>query len=256
MNYEPKILGFLCNWCAYSAADLAGMSRISYPPTIRIVRLMCSGRVDPVIVVETLANGVDGVLIAGCEPGDCHYLEGNLQAEVKMRMLKKLIAKTGLNPERLRLEWVPASGGVLFAEVVTDFTNQLSSLGPSPLAGEKPDESILERLMAVRDTVADVRLRELVGKERQVTEKENVYGERIPVEEFESRLIAYIDDEFERHRILRLVKDQPSSVKELSERLDLSPEKVLRHISVMRRKNLVAVEGIKERSPLYMALEV
>ncbi|MGQ9720770.1 MAG: hydrogenase iron-sulfur subunit [Candidatus Jordarchaeum sp.] len=256
MSYEPKIIGFLCNWCAYSAADLAGMSRISYPPTIRIVRLMCSGRVDPVIVVDTLANGVDGVLIAGCLPGDCHYLEGNLNAEVKIKMLKKLIAKTGLEPERLRLEWIPASGGVLFAEVITDFTNHLSSLGPSPLAGENPDQSILEKLMAVRDTFADVRLRELAGKERLVTEKGNVYGEVLPKEEFEEKLTDYIDDEFDRHRILRMVKDQPFSVRELSERLDLSPEKVLRHITIMRRKNLLAVDRIEGRSPLYTALEV
>lgn len=255
-EFEPKIVGFLCNWCAYSAADLAGMSRISYPPTIRVVRLMCSGRIDPVTVVETLAKGADGVLIAGCLPGDCHYLEGNLQAEIRIRMLKKLIAKTGLNPERLRLEWIPASGGVLFAEVVTDFTNRLRSLGPSPVAGDNPDESILERLMAVRDTVADIRLRELIGKERQVTEKENVYGERIPLEEFEKRLIGFIDDEFERHRILRHVKNHPFSVRELSERLNLSPERVLRHISVMRRKNLVTVDRIEGSSPQYTALEV
>ncbi len=256
MSYEPKIVGFLCNWCAYSAADLAGMSRLSYPPTIRIVRLMCSGRIDPVIVVETLASGVDGVLIAGCLPGDCHYLEGNLNAEVKIKMLKKLIAKTGFDPERLRLEWIPASGGNLFAEVITDFTNQLSSMGPSPLAGENPDQTVLEQLMAVRDTVADARLRELIGKERQVTEKENVYGEKIPKEDFERRSIGYMDDEYERHRILRLVKDKPSSVKELSQRLDLSPDKVLRHIAIMRRKNLVAVDRIEERAPRYTALEV
>lgn len=256
MSYEPRIVGFLCNWCAYSAADLAGMSRITYPPTIRIVRLMCSGRVDPVIVVDTLVNGADGVLIAGCRPGDCHYLEGNLNAEVKIKMLKRLIAKTGFNPERLRLEWIPASGGALFAEVVTNFTNQLSALGPSPLAGDNPDQDVLERLMAVRDTVADIRLRELVGKERQITEKENMYGERIPAEEFEKRLNCYIDDEFERHLILRSIKEQPFSVKDLSKKLNLSPNRVLRHIAVMRRKNLVAVDWIEGRSPLYSALEV
>ena len=256
MEYEPRIIGFLCNYCAYAAADLAGMSRIGYPPTIRVVRLMCSGRLDPVIVIEILVRGVDGVLVAGCLPGDCHFQEGNLNAEVKIRALKKLIAKTGLDPERLRLEWIPASGGALFAEVVKDFTERLSSMGPSPLAGDNPDEDILERMLAVRDTVADTRLRELVGKERQVTEKGNVYGEIIPREEFEKRLTAYLEDEFERHRILRLVRDQPISVRELSERLGLSPDRVLRHIAVMRRKNLVAVDRIEGRSPLYTALEV
>ncbi|MEX2753314.1 MAG: hydrogenase iron-sulfur subunit [Candidatus Freyarchaeota archaeon] len=256
MSYEPKIVGFLCNWCAYSAADLAGMSRISYPPTIRILRLMCSGRIDPVIVVDTLANGADGVLIAGCLPGDCHYVEGNLNAEVRIKILKNLIAKTGLEPERLRLEWIPASGGALFAEVVKDFTNQLLSLGPSPLAGETPNKNIMELLEVVRDTVADVRLRELVGKKRQITEKGNVYGEVVSKEEFEKRLAEYIDDEFDRHRILRMVKDRPLSVRELAERLNLSPQRVLRQIAAMRRKNLVAVERIEERSPLYIALEV
>ncbi len=256
MSYEPKIVGFLCNWCAYSAADLAGMSRISYPPTIRIVRLMCSGRIDPVIVVDTLINGADGVLIAGCLPGDCHYVEGNLNAEVRIKILKNLIAKTGLEPERLRLEWIPASGGALFADVVKDFTNQLIHLGPSPLAGENPDKNVLELLEVVRDTVADVRLRELVGKKRQITEKGNVYGEVVSKEEFEKRLAEYMNDEFDRHRILRMLKDHPLSVRELSERLNLRPQRVLSHIAAMRRKNLVAVERIEGTSPLYTALEV
>ncbi|MEX2704384.1 MAG: winged helix-turn-helix domain-containing protein [Candidatus Freyrarchaeum guaymaensis] len=132
----------------------------------------------------------------------------------------------------------------------------MSSTGPSPLAGDNPDKEILERMLAVRDTVADTRLRELVGKERQVTERGNVYDEIIPKEKFEGRLTAYLEDEFERHRILRLVRKQPISVRELSERLGLSPDRVLRHISVMRRKNLVAVDRIEGRSPLYTALEV
>ncbi|MEM2134501.1 MAG: winged helix-turn-helix domain-containing protein [Candidatus Jordarchaeaceae archaeon] len=114
----------------------------------------------------------------------------------------------------------------------------------------------MELLEVVRDTVADVRLRELVGKKRQITEKGNVYGEVVSKEEFEKRLAEYIDDEFDRHRILRMVKDRPLSVRELAERLNLSPQRVLRQIAAMRRKNLVAVERIEERSPLYIALEV
>ncbi|MCZ2856474.1 MAG: hydrogenase iron-sulfur subunit [Candidatus Bathyarchaeota archaeon] len=132
-EFEPKIVGFLCNWCSYAGADLAGVSRIQYPPTLRIVRVMCSGRVDPVFILEAFRSGADGVLVAGCHPGDCHYLSGNYKLQRRVSMLKKVLEQFGLEPERLRLEWVSASEGDRFATVIKDMTEKVKKLGPSPL---------------------------------------------------------------------------------------------------------------------------
>lgn len=255
-EFEPKIIGFLCNWCSYAGADLAGVSRIQYPPNIRVIRVMCSGRVDPVIILEMLANGADGVIVTGCHPGECHYMEGNLQAERKINMVKKLIARTGLESERLRLEWVSASEGARFAEVIKDFTNQLKSLGPSPLAEEKPDKTILAGIIAAKAVVGDSRLRTLVGRERTLIEEGNVYDEKVGQEEFDEVMDGSIDAEYIRSRIRLLVKDKPMSVEELAKHLGLDPKKVLRHVVVLRQRGLVALDRIEGEEPLYIALEV
>lgn len=129
-QYEPKIVGFLCRWCSYTGADLAGTSRIQYPPNMAAIRVMCSGRVDPTFVVKALNDGADGVLIAGCHPGDCHYSEGNYKTMRRYPMLLNLLDQFGIERERVRLEWVSASEGEKFAEVVREFTEQLKLLGP------------------------------------------------------------------------------------------------------------------------------
>ena len=133
-EFEPKIIGFLCNWCAYAGADLAGVSRIEYPPNIRIIRVMCSGRIDPAFILEALKNGADGVLVAGCHlPSDCHYLSGNFKALRRVTLLKKVLKELGIEPERVRLEWISASEGDKFAAVVRDMVEQIKKLGPNPL---------------------------------------------------------------------------------------------------------------------------
>jgi F420-non-reducing hydrogenase iron-sulfur subunit len=134
MSYEPKIVGFLCNWCSYAGADLAGVSRFQYPTNLRVIRVMCSGRVHPAHILEAFKNGADGVLVAGCHPpNDCHYISGNLKAKRRVAMLKKLMEQMGMDPERLRLEWVSAAEGEKFARVVTEFTNMLKEKGPCQL---------------------------------------------------------------------------------------------------------------------------
>jgi len=133
-KFEPKIIGFLCNWCAYAGADLAGVSRIQYPPNIRIIRLMCSGRIEPSFILEAFKQGADGVLVAGCHlPSDCHYLAGNFKAQRRVLMLKELLKQLGIEPERLRLEWVSAAEGDRFARVIKEMTKEIKELGPSPL---------------------------------------------------------------------------------------------------------------------------
>jgi coenzyme F420-reducing hydrogenase delta subunit len=129
-DYEPKILGFLCNWCSYAGADLAGTSRIHYPPNIRIIRVPCSGRVDPLLVVKAFERGADGVLVSGCHPGDCHYVQGNYYARRRFAVLRDLLDFIGIEGDRLRLEWVSAAEGQRFAQIVSDFTKRLKELGP------------------------------------------------------------------------------------------------------------------------------
>jgi len=136
-TFEPKIIGFLCNWCSYAGADLAGVSRIQYPSNIRIIRVMCSGRIDPAFVLEALKDGADGVLVAGCHlPSDCHYISGNFKASRRINLLKKVIKEFGFEPERVRLEWISASEGDKFAAVVRDMTEQIRKLGPNPLKAQ------------------------------------------------------------------------------------------------------------------------
>ena len=130
MSFEPKIVGFLCNWCSYTGADLAGTSRMKYAHNIRIIRLMCSGRVDPTFVLKAFKEGADGVLICGCHPGVCHYQEGNYKCLRRYHLLKKYIEQLGINPDRLRLDWISASEGKQFAELVNNMTDTIRDLGP------------------------------------------------------------------------------------------------------------------------------
>jgi len=131
MTFEPKIVGILCNWCSYTGADLAGTARIKYAPNVRVIRVMCSGRVDPTFVLKAFAGGADGVLVAGCHPGDCHYIEGNYKALRRMTLLKRMLADYGIEPARFRLEWISASEGDRFAEVVNRITEEVRHLGPA-----------------------------------------------------------------------------------------------------------------------------
>ena len=129
-DFEPNIIGFLCNWCSYAGADLAGTSRMKYPPNLKAIRVMCSGRVDPAFVLEALSRGVDGVLIAGCHPGDCHYQSGNYKTNRRIKMLKKLVEELGIEPQRIRFEYISAAEGQKFASVVTEFVAEIKKLGP------------------------------------------------------------------------------------------------------------------------------
>lgn len=132
-DFEPRIVAFLCTWCAYTGADLAGTSRIQYPPNVRIIRMMCSGAVDPVYVIKPLLDGADGVLIGGCHPGDCHYQEGNYKARRRVAILKNILRQMGSDEERVWLRWISASEGQRFAETVTEMVQALKEKGPNPL---------------------------------------------------------------------------------------------------------------------------
>jgi coenzyme F420-reducing hydrogenase delta subunit len=129
-DWEPKIVAFLCNWCSYAGADLAGGSRIKYPANVRIIRVPCSARIDPKFLLKALERGADGVLVSGCHPGDCHYTEGNYHARRRMTMFRELVEFIGLEPRRLQMSWVSASEGAKWAQVVTEITDEIRALGP------------------------------------------------------------------------------------------------------------------------------
>jgi F420-non-reducing hydrogenase iron-sulfur subunit len=141
-TFEPKIVGFLCNWCSYAGADLAGTSRASYPSNIRIIRVPCSGRVDPLFVMKAFQDGADGVMVLGCHPGDCHYQQGNYYAQRRYAIMHRLLEFTGIDSERLVVDWVSASEGKRFATVVSDFTAQVRELGPLGLKKQEAEAQI------------------------------------------------------------------------------------------------------------------
>jgi heterodisulfide reductase subunit A len=248
---EPNIVGILCNWCCYAGADLAGVNRAQYPPNIRVLRVMCSGRVDPIIVLKAFKDGADGVFIGGCHHGDCHYQKGNYQAERKIKITKKLLDEVGLEPERLRIEWVSASEGGRFAQVMEEFTEQIRALGASPV---KTDKNLIKKLDAAQNEACDVRLRWLVGKERKLVEEGNVYGEKLTQVDFDKVINEALSSEFIRNRILNMTKEQALSVKDMAGELDTSPKDILRQIIALRRKGLVELSEISGTSPLYKAL--
>lgn len=134
-DFQPRIIAFLCNWCSYAGADLTGTSRIQYSPNVKALRVNCSSRVDPTFIIKALMSGADGVLVAGCHPGDCHYKSGNLYTRRRVMMLKTLLETIGIPPDRLRLEWVSASEAIKFATVVDSFVKEIQELGPSTIGG-------------------------------------------------------------------------------------------------------------------------
>jgi F420-non-reducing hydrogenase iron-sulfur subunit len=162
-NWQPRIVAFFCNWCTYTAADLAGVSRLKYAPNIRVIRLMCSGRVDPQFILDALARGADGVLIGGCHLGDCHYVEGNYRTLRRFQMLKRVLADMGIEGQRVRIEWISASEGERLKTVINEMAEQVRALGPLNLPGRFAD---WDREMAVLE--ADVHTREQNAEEREV----------------------------------------------------------------------------------------
>lgn len=155
-NYEPKIVAFFCNWCTYTAADLAGVSRLKYAPNVKVIRIMCSGRVDPQFILQAFASGADGVLIGGCHPGDCHYSEGNYKMLRRFRLLKRMLHTLGIDDERFRLEWISASEGEKVKTVINDMVEKLKLLGPL---------SIPNQIKVLNEELEDIHEESFISKE-------------------------------------------------------------------------------------------
>ena len=246
-EFEPKILGFLCNWCCYAGADLAGVSRYQYPTNIRIIRVMCSGRVDPAFILRAFSNGMDGVFVGGCWLGECHYVtEGNHDALSVMHICKKLLEQIGVNPERLRLEWVSASEGIRFAEVMTDFTGKLKELGPLG-TGEGIDQNGLKlKLEAVKNLLPYIKL---VERERLRVrfDTEEEYKEFFTSDAVNRLFHELIVDKLAISQIMVLLREKPLSTGEISEILGLNPSEVTRHLTSSARQGLVRFDESLKR---------
>jgi F420-non-reducing hydrogenase iron-sulfur subunit len=245
-EFEPKILGFLCNWCCYAGADLAGVSRYQYPTNMRIIRVMCSGRVDPAFILRAFSKGMDGVFVGGCWLGECHYVtEGNYEALGVMHICKKLLKLIGVNPERLRLEWVSASQGIRFAEVITDFIKKLNELGPLGI-GEGTDTNGLKvKLEAVQSLIPYIKL---VERERLRVhfETEDEYDKFFNSEEVDRLFRELIVDKLTMSQILLLLRERPLSTGEISEILGLSPSEVSRYLNSSAKEGLIRFDEIQK----------
>ncbi len=243
LTFKPRILGFLCNWCCYAGADLAGVSRYQYPPNIRVIRLMCSGRVDPAFILRAFLNGTDGVFIGGCWLGECHYItEGNHDALSMMHLYRKLLEHIGVNPERLRLEWVSASEGIRFADIMTNFTEKLKELGPLG-KGEGIDKNGLKlKLEAVNKLIPYIKLVER-EKLRVRFDTEEEYNEFFASDEVNRLFTELIGDKLAISQIILLLGKSPLSTGEISDIVGLNPSEVSRHMNRSAKQGLVKYDA-------------
>jgi len=239
VQIEPKILGFLCNWCSYAGADTAGVSRIQYPPNIQVIRNMCSGRVDPAHILEAFRAGADGVLVTGCHIGDCHYQSGNLVAQKRIKFMDMVLRKVGIEPHRLRLEWVSAPEGGRFAELVKDTAEKMKG---QPF---KPPEKLLKRIDAAIEVLKERKLRSMLGTLLPLDVK-------IDEEKYMASVEKALEEELEKHMILNEIRQRGSlSATELSSALDMAAEKMIRHVTALEKAELVVVSGREEGEGVY-----
>ncbi len=194
-TFEPKILGFLCNWCCYAAADTAGVSRFQYPPNLRIIRVMCSGRVAPEFILDAFMHGADGVFIGGCHLGDCQYLYGNYEATVIVKVSSEILKQIGINPKRLLLSWHSATEGAQFAKKISEFVDEIKSLGPLGKSENLESEALIERLKTAMETLKKLKIRMTFGKMCKTIRTENKYSdEAFLKQEINRRLIMPIKE--------------------------------------------------------------
>jgi coenzyme F420-reducing hydrogenase delta subunit len=246
LNYKPKILGIVCNWCCYGGADLCGVSRLQYPPYIRLIRVMCSARVDLTHIFRAFSNGQDAVFVGGCHIGDCHYVtHGNYHTLSNIYMCKRLLEHVGINPERLRLEWVSAGEGIKFAEVMNDLGSRVKKLGPLGVSDGIDEKTLKLRLEAATNLVPYIRL---VERERlRISYKtEEEYHKFFTSDEFKRLFDALVIDKLAISEIVLLLREKPLSTGEIAEKLALSPSEASRHINSSSRQGLVRYdEGLK-----------
>ena len=245
-SWKPSIIGFMCNWCSYAGADLAGTSRIQYSPEIRIIRVLCSGRVDPKWIIKAFLKGADGVIVLGCHFGDCHYITGNYQAEKKIKATQEILEMAGLEKERLYLDWVSAAEGMRFAKLVDQFTDKIRKLGPLKLDDEKR-----KKLTAALLTVSNDKVRWVVGREFSIIKDGNAFGEKLVPYEFHEQIKSIIKDNLKKSLIMAVLKSGPKTVREIASELREPESEILKQLVDLMRLDKVEMGGVKDRNPLF-----
>jgi F420-non-reducing hydrogenase iron-sulfur subunit len=247
-SVEPKILAFLCKWCAQASAEMAGLSRLQYPANIRVVLTLCSGRVDPVYVLEGLTSGFDGVFIFGCRFGDCHYLDGNIFTHKRMQVTGQLLAMAGIGPERLQTRWLSSAEGHLFAEYVSELTELIRGLGPLDHEGDKL------RLAAAKRTLEALPLRWLMGLERQLTERENVFHEKLDLQSYHLVMHAMLEEEYQKALLFEVLRQGPQTVRQMSAGTGLPVYTVSLRLNDLERRGLAEFHSHEGTSPRFRLL--
>jgi len=242
-EFKPVIVGFLCNWCCYGGADLCGVSRFQYPPYLRVIRLMCSGRVDLEFIFRAFAKKADGVFIGGCHINDCHYNpEGNYDALGNSMIAKRMLENVGVNPQRLRLEWVSAGEGTRFAEVMNEFSAKIKSLGPLGSSEGKKIAELQAGLQAATDLVPYIKLVERERFRVQERTEEN-YHKLFSSAEFDKLFRELVLDKLTMGRIMGYARSQPMAPAEIAAGLALPGPDVVRHLNVLAQRGMVKLEG-------------
>ena len=247
LEFKPRMLGIICNWCCYGGADLCGVSRFQYPPYLRVIRLMCSGRVDLEFIFRAFAKKADGVFIGGCHLNDCHYNpEGNYDALGNSLVAKRILESIGVNPERLRLEWVSAGEGTRFAEVMNELSGKIKSLGPLGSSEGKDIAELQAGLQAATDLVPYIKL---VERERfRVQErKEENYHKLFGSAQFDALFRELILDKLAMSRIMGYARPRPVAAGEIAAGLNLPAPDVARHLNALAQRGMVRLDGKQVR---------
>ena len=242
LEFKPRILGFLCNWCCYGGADLAGVSRFQYPPYIRVIRVMCSGRVDLAFILRAFSNGQDGVFVGGCWTGDCHYItDGNYDALSMIQLCRKLLEHIGVNPERLRLEWVSAGEGIRFANIMNEFSMKIENLGPLGKSEGIDKKALKSKFEAVTNLVPYIKLVEMERLRVRFKSDEEYYN-FFTSDEFNRLFDETVREKLAISQIISLLKEEPHTSGEISKILGLTTSEVSRHLNSSTRQGLVRYE--------------
>ena len=238
-NFQPKIIGIICNWCCYGGADLCGVSRFQYPPHIRLIRVMCSARVDMVHILRAFENGQDGVFVGGCHLCDCHYVtNGNFNAYSMVQVFRKLLKHNGIHQERLRIEWVSAGEGIRFANFMNEYSAELTKLGSIGKSEGIDHETLAFKLEAIKRIVPFIKL--VLTQRLQVTERsEEAYHKFFHSEEFERLFEEIILDKLTQSQITLLLQKKNLSTGEIANLLGLTPSEVAKHMNNSSKQGLV-----------------
>ena len=249
-RFEPRILAFLCNWAGYAACDLAGTQHLRLPPFLE-VRVMCTGRVDPLQMVEAFRSGCDGVMLVGCRKGECRYENGNYHAERRVRWVGKALQYVGINPGRLSCDWIGSDDAQAFKSVAEEFSAKVASLGRLGESDGLEEGELKSRLKVLWEVFSGERMRWLTGRDLEMSDGTDVFGNPMSRDVFEKEVMDVFGNEYERCRILIASADAPRSVLEIAKLTAIRPETVMREIVVLSRQGKLCLDGIVEGVPQY-----